>query len=134
MNRARLPELPDRRQNELKFHCPSCRQSCEFPVSDKLRDELKRADPAEHERIFAEMIEDGKNEFVNGDFPLDICVKCPLCQKRLPLVNWFMAGIEPLMFFDTEELCRCGGEFWLEIASGLQTVSRCDRCGQIRPN
>ena len=114
---------------DRKFYCPKCRQSEKFPSTQRLFDVMRSPTPEQ-----ADMLAEDKEDFDNGDFELNTCVTCPVCLSRSSLVDWFMAGVEPLLFFTTDNLCPCGGEFWPSVTGPFSPmVTICDRCDREQP-
>lgn len=117
-----------------KFYCPKCRQSEKFPPSRHLRDIIDTPTREQRDAIYTHLLDQDKEDFDEGNFKLSTCVTCPACLSRSPLVDWFMAGVEPLLFFTTDNLCPCGGEFWPSVTGPFSPmVTICDRCDRKRP-
>jgi len=100
------------------LRCPSCRHY--YHITD---DSLRPADNADI------------SHYVNtklADLPVDLDVQCPACLAASPLASWVLCAHNPLDFFDTDNLCKCGGEMWYTISQEHpRGIIMCDRCGQV---
>lgn len=147
----------------MHFRCPECGQAHEmlFPVNNNAElviltqsqtmsevyvnvafgDNLSRI-PEDHpdyetiaKQINAYVIEyDDSGRRIKKNIP-DTKVRCRKCEKESPIKNWFEAFDEPLKYFETENMCHCGGELWMDKLPGSNRfVWSCDDCGWVKPN
>jgi hypothetical protein len=69
------------------------------------------------------------------NYPADASVICDECHTTSPAKYWLEAVEEPLKFFETENMCHCGGELWMDQLPGSNRFAwTCDNCGWIKPN
>lgn len=95
----------------LHLRCPSCRR---YYCADD-----------------CEFISSGTGTTI-GDLPLDFCATCPSCSASAPIATWVLCAHFPLDFFDTDNLCTCGGELWYTISKDHPAGAvMCDRCGRV---
>jgi hypothetical protein len=88
------------------LRCPSCRQSEQQPESN--------LDWQQYKTI--------------GDLPLDEFIKCPVCGKYGSLFDWAASVAWPVVLYETELICSCGGEYWPTIRAGQGIKYLCDKC------
>lgn len=68
-------------------------------------------------------------------YPAEGMIACDECKGIAPAKDWFYAAEEPLKFFETENMCHCGGELWMDKLPGSDRFGwTCDDCGWIKPN
>lgn len=61
-------------------------------------------------------------------------ITCPKCGSPSSTELWKKAYENPAEFFDTLQLCDCGGEIWYTISPGQKSGRlECDRCGKEFP-
>lgn len=108
------------------FRCPSCGQTHEM-----------RTAPNECYTMNNEMT----NMSYNGDDVISelemlpsVSAECPECNEANDFANWARAFKEPLVFFETENLCHCGGELWMDQIPGTRNYGFvCDDCNWVKP-
>ena len=68
--------------------------------------------------------------------PLDShTATCLYCNHTDTIEHFSLAFRQPLNFFESETLCGCSGELWMERdVYRNRYVMMCDRCGWIKPN
>lgn len=59
-------------------------------------------------------------------------IQCPVCGETTDTALWRDANRDPYAFFDAQDLCDCGGEFWYTISNDNSPCIKCDRCGKVR--
>lgn len=124
------------------FRCPECGQGKTIVLRDQneimlvvtMNDEMN-----EIESILQDDVEHkGETEYTDriaGASPLQhvICVK-EECGVSNELNQWTLAFQDPLMFFDMEELCHCGGELWMDkIPYTNKYGFICEDCEWVKP-
>lgn len=61
-------------------------------------------------------------------------VTCKECSTANDIQDWVTAFEDPLMFFDMEQLCHCGGELWMDQIPGTRNYGFvCEKCNWVKP-
>lgn len=117
------------------FRCPKCAQAQE--VHQVLTDE--NTDGEQSEVLITTASPDGKMFNDSGDsitswthdIEFDAEAHCPKCEESSDFRDWIRAFDQPLVFFETENLCHCGGEMWAEFKRG-SFVMVCEKCDHVK--
>lgn len=111
---------------EMKgFRCPECGQAHEMIVKDSKFTMNKE---------MTELKINGEPFFDGAGIDGDQDVTCGECEGTHDIQNWILAFKEPLRFFETEQLCHCGGELWMDQIPGTRNYGFvCDDCNWVKP-
>lgn len=73
---------------------------------------------------------DGSKEIVADN---DI-VECSYCNHKAVFSDFVEAAVNPVDYFDKEQMCSCGGELWIDrIPYSNRYGLQCEDCGWIKP-
>ena len=60
-------------------------------------------------------------------------IECMNCNAFHPFQDWNNAWTYPGDYFDADQLCWCGGEFWFDHVPGTRSYAPvCDSCGLVK--
>ncbi len=107
------------------FRCPQCGQAHEMIVGEHRLTMNKE---------MTELYMDGEKDPEGLDITGSLLVTCTECNEESPVETWKDAFDEPLMFFEMEQLCHCGGELWMDQIPGTRNYGFvCDKCNWVKP-
>lgn len=126
-----------------QFRCPYCGQAHELRFTYETYD-LRLKQDMMLSTLWLERYKDGK--FFN-DYRSDnaifkramnaltnlIDIPCHICRETAPKWRWTHAYQSPLLYFETEHICHCGGEMYLEPDPLGNHYMRCEDCGWVKP-
>ena len=122
------------------FRCPSCAKVNKLPlnenyviISNQDMTVYSLMGPKIEEPLFVKSIQQAIEHLESiGEKVLDQ-VTCSDCQGQHSLEDWQKAFIQPMDFFDAENLCACGEELWMEKVPGTNVYAlTSDSCGWIK--
>lgn len=77
----------------------------------------------------------GENEFGQKVVSMDDVCKCSSCDHVALFGDFYDAHLNPIDYFDAEELCSCGEELWMDQVPGMKRYGLvCDACGWVKPD
>jgi predicted RNA-binding Zn-ribbon protein involved in translation (DUF1610 family) len=126
------------------FRCPDCGQAHEIVA--KLPNEEKGTFLLNEEMsemtliVLGTPIEEDhpkqkEYEQMVGDIDQSQEITCPECGFQDTLKNYIDAFNDPLRYFDTDQLCHCGGELYMDNIPGTSNYGWvCEECGWVKPN
>lgn len=131
-----------------RFRCPYCGQAHELKFTYDARDLTIKQNKQLTERYIEEV---DKSSIVHQTFKYEegsesydqlitkvfneMDVACWTCRKTAPKWRWTHAFDKPLLYFQTEEICHCGGELYYQKIVGTDSFGMvCEKCGDYDKN
>ncbi len=123
---------------DTRFRCPHCGQAHTakdnvFDIELRQNKELTVVSilSAGQQVLSPSTRYDGIIADYNNDGTQDI--KCPVCAKVEPFWHWNNAFHQPLLYFEMDTLCYCGGEMYLQkMLMGNSFAPTCEKCGWVK--
>ncbi|MNO96162.1 hypothetical protein D3C76_878240 [compost metagenome] len=125
------------------FRCPHCGQAHELRFTYDAEDlRLKQNAMLDkvwleryENRVLTDTYESDTQEFRNYVSRMwnEMDVPCHSCRETAPKWRWAHAYQNPLLYFETEHVCHCGGEMYLEPDPLGNHYLRCEDCGWVKP-
>lgn len=132
------------------FRCPKCAQSrrMELKLPNEEKATLRNSKDLKEMKMF---IVAGDDDFIGVEVAEDhpqrkeyeqllmqvdreqiIC--CFSCQIEEKLNEFILAFSNPMDYFEADNLCRCGGEFWMDNIPGTKDYGFvCEKCNYVKP-
>lgn len=125
------------------IRCTKCGQSKEFSLKNSMDETIVFVLDDMGTKVVGSKIDDvalgqDMNEAVEAAIiaASDLEVTCVKCNEENHIVDARTAFEDPLEYFETENLCHCGKELWMDQIPGTRTYAFiCDdeECGWIKP-
>lgn len=125
------------------FRCPYCGQAHELRFTFEAEDLRLKQNPT-MDTVWLERIRNGVTERFNEDereydhyvhaLANMIKIPCHHCHETAPKWRWTHAYQNPLLYFETENICHCGGEMYYQGSPGTDRFGLiCEKCNWIKP-
>lgn len=119
------------------FRCPDCGQAHRLDVTQSIRVEMNK-EMTEKTYFYLDVSVTNENELFDVKDTIqknpEYNASCNNCDVTNPVHKWMHAFEDPLVYFEMENLCHCGGELWMDQIPGTSSYGFvCEDCNWIKP-